>query len=366
MSDDTSNVPPAAPPQAFWRSVYTSGFPDLLEALGVSVLVSTYQVGMVVALRADGDAINTHFREIRAPMGMAVDGPRLAVGTPTAIWEFRDVPEAARRIDPGGKHDACFLPRSAHVTGNILVHELAFGSGELWLVNTRFSCLCTLDRDSSFVPRWRPPFVTADAPEDRCHLNGLAMVDGRPRFVTAHGRSDEPAGWRRDKARGGVVVDVDSGEVVAPGLAMPHSPRWHDGKLWVLNSGAGTLGVVDLATGRVEPVATLPGFTRGLDFAGPYAFVGLSQVRQSALFSGIPITERPTERQCGVWVVDTRTGRVEAFLRFEDTLQEIFAVLVLPGRRYPEIVTDAEKQPEDAFVFTPSPVGGGRAGEPRK
>ena len=196
---------------------------------------------------------------------------------------------------------------------------MAWGAGEeLWVVNTRFSCLCTLDRSASFTPRWRPPFVTALEPTDRCHLNGLGMVDGRPRYVTALGQTDAPAGWRpRARRSGGIVMDVASGELMAQGLSMPHSPRWHAGRLWVCESGAGTLGYVDPRTGRYEAVAATPGFTRGLDFAGNLAFVGLSQVRETAVFSGIPITERlaAEERTCGVCVVDLarrRAGRPPA------------------------------------------------------
>jgi uncharacterized protein (TIGR03032 family) len=230
---------------------------------------------------------------------------------------------------------------------------MAYGGDELWFVNTRFSCLGTLDPSSSFVPRWRPPFVTALEPTDRCHLNGLAMEGGRPRYVTALGATDAAAGWRAGKARGGVLLDVPSGEVVASGLSMPHSPRLHAGRLWVCESGAGTLGVVDASTGRYEPVAAVPGFTRGLDFAGGIAFVGLSQVRESAVFSGIPITERLAEsdRTCGVCAVDLASGNVVALLRFEDAVQEVFAVQVLPGRRYPDLINDDAKLLENSFVL---------------
>jgi uncharacterized protein (TIGR03032 family) len=334
--------PPPAPrqsppsPESPLRSVATSTLPALLREVVGSLLVSTYQSGRVILVRADGGALNTHFRSFPSPMGLAL-GPRyLAIGTAREVWEYRNVPAAARRLDPPGKHDACFLPRACHVTGDIRVHDMAFAGDELWVVNTKFSCLCVLDRDHSFVPRWRPPFISALAPEDRCHLNGLAVVDGRPRYVTALGRSDAPAGWRETKAGGGVLLDVESGEAVASGLSMPHSPRWHDGRLWVLESGKGEIGVVDLPTGRVETVAQLPGFTRGLSFAGPYAFVGLSQVRES-VFGGIPLAARTKERACGVWVVDTRSGATAAFLRFEDAVQEIFEVAFLPGLRFPEL-----------------------------
>src|SRR5262249_54292557 len=153
-----------------------------------------------------------------------------------------------------------------------------------------------------------------------------------PRYVTALAAADTPQGWREHKKDGGVLLDVPSGEVVVGGLSMPHSPRWYHDRLWVLESGKGGLGVVDTEAGRYQGVAELPGFTRGLDFYGNLAFIGLSQVRESAVFSGIPIANRAlAERNCGVWVVDIRTGQTVAFLRFADAVQEVFAVQVLPG-----------------------------------
>jgi uncharacterized protein (TIGR03032 family) len=335
------------------RAAHTPNFPALLRRIGASLLVTTYQAGKLVVVRDEGDHLNTHFRAFQAPMGMALDGDRLAIGTTYQVWEYVNVPAVAARLDPPGRHDACYLPRSGHVTGNIQVHEMAWGAGGvLWVVNTRFSCLCTLDRSASFVPRWRPTFVSALEPSDRCHLNGLGMVDGRPRYVTALGQTDERAGWRANKARGGVLIDVDSGEVLTRGLSMPHSPRWYAGRLWVCESGSGTFGFIDADTGKYEPVAALPGFTRGLDFAGNFAFVGLSQVRESAVFSGIPITERlpESERTCGVCVLDLMSGQVVALLRFDTAVQEVFAVTVLPGRRYPDLINDDEALLERSFV----------------
>ena len=178
------------------------------------------------------------------------------------------------------------------------------------------------------------------------------MVDGRPRYVTALGETDAPGGWRANKAKGGILMDVASGEVITRGLSMPHSPRWYAGRLWVCESGAGTFGFIDPNTRKYEPVAEVPGFTRGLDFASNLAFVGLSQVRESAVFSGIPITERLAEheRTCGVCAIDLTTGQVVALLRFETAVQEVFAVAVLPGRRYPDLINDDDKLLENSFV----------------
>jgi uncharacterized protein (TIGR03032 family) len=357
MSTETSTAAPPAPESTPLRSVHTSNFGPLLEELGVSLLVTTYQAGKLVLLRRnDEGTLNTHFRTFPRPMGLAVAGDRLALGTALEVWEFHNLPAVARGLEPAGSHDACFLPRQAHVTGDVQIHEMAWvpgpnkGDPELWFVNTRFSCLCTREMPYSFVPRWRPRFVSAIAPEDRCHLNGLGVRDGRVRYATALGATDTPGGWRARKKDGGVLLDVAHDEVVAEGLSMPHSPRWYAGKLWVLNSGTGGLGTVDPATGKYEEVASLPGFTRGLDFVGPLAFVGLSQVRESAVFSGIAIADRPVaERCCGVWVVNIQSGRVAAYVKFEDALQEIFAVQAVPFRR-PDVLNDDAARLAESFV----------------
>jgi uncharacterized protein (TIGR03032 family) len=351
----------SGPPLA---SVHTTSLPELLERLGVSILISTYQAGKLIVVRSEGGRVNTHFRNFHTPMGLALLGDRLAIGTRTQVLQYQNQAAVAPRLPPAARaHDACFVPRQAHTTGNIGGHELAFVNGELWAVNTRFSCLCTLAADASFVPHWRPPFISGLAPEDRCHLNALALRDGAIRYVTALGETDAPAGWRATKATGGVLLEIPTGGIVARGLSMPHSPRWHADRLWVLESGAGSLSVVDEPTSQLTHVALLPGFTRGLDFVGPYAFVGLSQVRESAVFSGIPITDRLSveERACGLWVVDVRNGETVAFLRFESGVQEVFAVQVLPGIRYPEILTEeADAETDilaDSFVLPGAAMG---------
>lgn len=333
------------------KSVHTKSMVQILEQTGSSLAVSTYQAGKLVLVRAAEGKVNTHFREMRKPMGIAADAGRMAIGTATEIQVFRNVPASAARIQPQGSHDACFLPRSIHFTGNIDIHEMAWVGEELWSVNTRFGCLCTSDPNHSFSPRWQPPFLSALAPEDRCHLNGLAVVEGGVKYVTALGQTDSKGGWRENKADGGILMDVTSNQMICEGLSMPHSPRWYRDQLWVLESGNGGLCTVDPATGEVTTVVELPGFTRGLDFLGPLAFVGLSQVRESAVFSGIPITERLTERICGVWAVNIESGEIVGFLRFEQAVQEVFAVTVLAGIRMPELVLPGEPLVASSFVL---------------
>jgi uncharacterized protein (TIGR03032 family) len=369
------NAEQAAPPL---RSVHSTTFPQILEKFGASLAVTTYQAGKLVLLRAeprDGTPVlNTHFRGFNKPMGFAWEPGRFALGTNTEVWEFHDLPAVARKLDAADAtthHDAGFLPRSAHVTGDVQVHEMVWvpPSGvasasrlsDLYFVNTRFSCLAQRSGLYSFVPRWKPPFITALGPEDRCHLNGLCLRDGQIRYVTALGQTDTPGGWRDNKRGGGIVMDVRSNQIVVQGLSMPHSPRWHDGRLWVLESGNGGVGIVDERSGRYQEICRLPGFTRGLDFAGPYALVGLSQVRETAVFSGIAIAEMPQDQRCcGVWAIDTRSGQIVGFVKFTDAVQEIFAIQLLRGVRWPEVLNEDPKRiaesyelPEEALKQVP-------------
>ena len=345
----TSPAPPAASEPL--RSVHTSNLSQILQQLGISLVVSTYQAGKVIAIRADGDTVNTHFRIFNKPMGLAADQEKMAVGCAHQIWELRNVAAVAPKIEPTGKHDACYLPRRSHVTGDIDIHEMAYIGDELWFVNTRFSCLCTCDFHHSFVPRWRPPFVSGYSLGDRCHLNGLAVRDNQPRYVTALAETDTDGGWREHKAFGGILMDVQENRILCRGLSMPHSPRWYRGRLWVLESGKGTLAVVDPQAGTWQTVAKFGGFTRGIDFCGDLAFIGLSQVRESAVFSGIPLVEELPERICGVWVVNIQTGETVAFLRFEEAVQEIFSVQVLPEVRFPEIIDWDENLLASSYVL---------------
>lgn len=334
------------------RSVHTSNFAQILSQMGASLLVTTYQAGRLVVLRDDGGVLNTHFRLLSKPMGMALAPNKLAIGTEMEILEFHNAPAVSQKLEPPGKHDVCFLPRTAHATGDVQIHEMAWIGDEVWFVNTRFSCLCTRSHNYSFQPRWRPHFITQLAPEDRCHLNGLCAVDGRPKYVTALGETNDAAGWRLNKKSGGIIMDVDSNEIISRGLSMPHSPRWYRDRLWVLHSGTGGFGYIDQKTGAYESVTELPGFTRGIDFCGPLAFIGLSQVRESAVFSGIPIAERPqAERACGVWVVHIETGETIAFVRFEDSVQEIFSVQVLTNARFPDLVNENHDVIAGSFVL---------------
>jgi uncharacterized protein (TIGR03032 family) len=336
----THQAPAGQPPGTEVGFHYSDGFPQVLQDAACSLFVSTYQAGQLVGVGVADEKLSLSFRGFDRAMGIAVGADVLAVGGKEQVWTLRAHPELAPAIEPAGRYDRCWLPRTSTVTGPIQCHELAWGStdgGEpdLWVVNTLFSCLAGLDPRYSFVPRWRPPFVSQLAAQDRCHLNGLAMRDGSPAFVSVMAVSDEPGGWRQVRNDSGAVLDVASGEAVTSGLAMPHSPRWHEGRLYVLNSGMGRLECVDLATGTRDEVAAVPGYARGLAVHGDLAIVGLSKIRDTAIFGGAPIAAYHDQLRCGVGVVELSTGRTVATLQFDNAVEEIFDVQVVAGARCP-------------------------------
>jgi uncharacterized protein (TIGR03032 family) len=311
------------------RCTHSENLPELLSRLRISVLVSTYQTGHLVVVAVRQGRLVLTFYQFERAMGIAVKPGTIAVCTRKEVWFAREAPDIAAKLEPRGQYDACYLTRTAHFTGDIRAHEAAWVGNEFWVVNTLFSCLCALHPRYSFAPRWRPPFVTALAPEDRCHLNGLAVVGGRPRYVTALAETDSPEGWRAAKSVGGCLLEVPSGRVVAGGFSLPHSPRVCGDHILLLNTGQGRLEKVYPASGKVDPVADLEGVARGLAVHDRYAFVGLSKARPT--LEGVPIVERRDRLRCGLFVVDLRNGEHVAQLEFHTGVEEVFDVQVLPG-----------------------------------
>ncbi len=342
---------------------YTLNWAPILKHLGASLLVSTYQAGKVVVVSRghlpDELDIRLSCHNFERAMGIAVAPGRLAVGARSVVWILRDASAIAPQLDPPGTFDACYLTRAALYTGAINSHELAWADDELWVVNTLFSCLCTLDDQHSFVPRWRPRFISQYAAEDRCHLNAVAMEEGKPRYVTVFGTTDTPGGWRPSKVTSGCLIDVLSNEVAVNGLAMPHSPRIHCGRVWLLDSGKGRLVLADPDKGSVETVAELPGYTRGLALAGSLAFVGLSKVRESATFGGVPIAADRERLKCGVAIVDLNSGKMIGLLEFHTGIEELFDVHLVPGVQAPYLSGPYPDVDQQAPIWlAPSPAVG--------
>jgi uncharacterized protein (TIGR03032 family) len=323
-------------PDEPWVEITSSRqFPAWLAEQRLSLAFTTYQAGklFLVGVQPDG-RLSVFERTFNRCMGLWGDGQTLWMSSLYQLWRFENV------LAPGEQyngHDRLYVPRAGYTTGDLDIHDVAVETGgRVVFINTRFGCLATLSDKASFTPLWRPAFLSKLAAEDRCHLNGLALEDGRPRYVTAVSSSDVADGWRDRRRDGGVVVDVRSNQVVASGLSMPHSPRMYRGRLWLLNSGTGYLGSIDFPGGIFQPLTFCPGYLRGLAFAGDYAIVGLSGPRHDQkTFGGLALDEELAAHgaspRCGLHVIDLRSGDVVHWVRVEGMVSELYDVVALPG-----------------------------------
>jgi uncharacterized protein (TIGR03032 family) len=319
-------------------------FARWLAGTGGSLAFTTYQAGKIFLIGTEPDGrLSVFERTFARAMGLAAsaDGRSLALASHYQIHRFDNV------LPPGEANaqgfDAVYAPHAAWVTGDLDVHDIGFGAdGRPVFVNTLFGCIAAVSDGHSFRPLWRPSFLSRLAAADCCHLNGMAMADGQPLYATAVSRSDIADGWRDRRADGGVVIGVECDDIVCEGLSMPHSPRLHGGRLWLLNSGTGEFGHVDLATGRFEPVAFCPGYARGLAFSGNHAIVGLSQARENRTFSGLALdaalASRDAAPRCGLAVIDLAGGDMAHWLRLEGVVRELYDVVALPGVRRPSAI----------------------------
>jgi uncharacterized protein (TIGR03032 family) len=344
------------------RCLASAAFEDWIANAGGSLCISTYQAGKVAMIGWDGRQVSLLMRDFDKPLGLATAGNRMVLATRNDLCIFANSPLLAHEFVPDqpGRYDALYLPRATYHTGDLHTHDVAISPEGIIITATRFSCLARVSFDFNFVPFWKPRFVTDLVPEDRCHLNGLALYENRPKYVTALGTTDTAGAWRENKATGGIVIDVTTDEIVTKGLSMPHSPRWYNGRLWVLNSGTGELLMIDPASGRQNVVCGLPGYLRGLCFIGPYAVIGLSKIREKHIFGGLPVQTRWEQLRCGLAVVDLRNGKEVGFFEFTEGCEEIYDVQFLPGLLRPMILNlekpaarQAVINPESAFWLRP-------------
>jgi uncharacterized protein (TIGR03032 family) len=321
------------------KLAHSSSFNYWLNSQNISLALTTYQTNRLMLLGINDRGECSMFeRYFERAMGMYASIDHLYLGTRYQLWQFdNDLAQG----DTYKGFDQVYLPRMGMTTGDLDIHDLVVLKEQSpTFINTRYSCLATLGNHCSFQPIWKPQFISKLAPEDRCHLNGLAVRDNEPRYVSSCSRSDVSDGWRDKRKDGGVIIDIKTDEIVATGLSMPHSPRWYNNKLWVLNSGKGEFGYIDLETQQFEPVAFCPGYARGLAFWENYALVGLSKPRNGDLtFSGLELDRRLTAKdtvpRCGLLVIDLENGNIVSWVRIEGLITELYDVQVIPGVKRP-------------------------------
>lgn len=339
LSPDGPTVDSGAEAQAEKTTIsFSLGLADFLAANDISIGFTSYQTGRLYLVgRGPDGKLAVHEAIYPQAMGITADTNRIYLGTLTQVVRMENVLASGHLANE--THDKVYVPRNMQTTGNVDIHELAIrADGQIIFVNTRHNCLSIPSVTHSFKPVWKPEFISGLATEDRCHLNGLAMVDGQPKYVSAVSQSDVKDGWREKRQDGGVIIDVETNEILTDSLSMPHSPRFHVGRVWLLNSGTGELGWLHPTDHAFTPVASFPGFLRGLDFHNDHAFVTLSKPRHGS-FEGLALDKKLENTNnaawCGIQILSLSTGEIAQWLRFDGPITELFDICILPNVKNP-------------------------------
>lgn len=344
----------ALPP---FSCTYSLNIPELLQQLKASIVISTYQAGKVIIIGPKNrDELIQQPRNFPKPMGIAVEKDRMAIATNQQVYVMNNVPDLASTY-PRQPHtyDALYMPTTAYYTSMLDLHDLEFGKDGLYAVNTLFSCISKISDRHSFEPTWFPPFISGVSGDDRCHLNGMALIDGVPRFATALGETDEKEEWRTNMATGGILMDIEKNEVIARNLGMPHTPKYYKGKLYMLLSATGELVEVNQQTGEYEVIKSFDGFVRGMSIYEDYAFIGLSKLRKTnKAFGKLPIAQKSVI--CGIAVVHLPMKSFIGQIKYENSVEEIYDVKILPGHDRPGLLSPMK---DDFLNAIHSPVSNG-------
>jgi len=369
-----------------FSSTSTDNFAKILKALNISLAVTSYQSARLILVRSDGETIDTNLKEFPRPMGIYADEERITLGTFNQVLEFKRSDDILENIKSGSldntgnfskkvlekdkekmrelreqreeeiteikKADSLYLHRASLTTGMINIHDIAWGDEGLWVVNSTFSCLSTLSPDSSFVARWKPKFISELVPEDRCHLNGMAMLDGKPKYVTTFNMEDSRDSWSNGRIDYGTLIDIDTDEVLIEGMIMPHSPKVYKDEVYLCESGLGVVWKYNPTTKVKIEVIKLQGFTRGLYFYGGVMFVGLSQVRASEIKNPTPITTMYDETYAGVWMINLETNEEIGHIKFHGDVDQIYDIAIIPDSSTPELLNSDSSLTRHIFDFT--------------
>ncbi len=325
---------------------YSKSFPKILHKLKSTLIYSTYQAGKVIMISsANGDTITKYAKNFKRPMGIAVseDSKQLAIASKSEIGIFSSNPVlAASYPEQKEKYSHLYIPQSKFNTGIVDTHEIVWSEDELLITNTLFSSISKMSHRYHFDLYWKPDFISSLAPEDRCHLNGVALVDGKPKYVTMFAKTDEAKGWRKLPYNSGMLMDIDTGEVLLSDLALPHSPVVYEGMIYFLLSATGDVMCYDIEKKEAKRLTNFNTFVRGMEVVGDLIFLGLSKIREgSQFFSQLPI--KSEDSYCGIRVINRLTGKEVGGLTYTDRIEEIFAVKVAKGVTSPAILTERDE-----------------------
>ena len=338
MNQD-NNISPQPPSLAPFSCSFSPQLPEFLLKLNCSIAITTYQAGKLILLSpSDENRLITLPRSFSKPMGFDVAGDRLVLATKDEVIFFENSKELAVHY-PNKKntYDSLFVPRATFYTGQVDMHDIALGAEGIWAINTSFSCLCLVTGNYNFIPKWKPPFITELASEDRCHLNGMVLINGKPKYVTALGNTNTPQGWRENIIDGGILMDIEANEIILDKLPMPHSPFMYKGELYLLLSATGEIVKVNIKEKNYEVIKQLNGYCRGMDIYGDYMFVAMSKLRKnSSTFAKLSFAEKADT--AGIKIIHLTTRALTMEMKYETSVDEIYSLKILANTIRPNIL----------------------------
>lgn len=319
---------------------YSPQVPELLNKLKCSIALSTYQAGKIVLIspHPDNEKLISLPRSFQKPMGISVQDDQMVISTKDEVITFQNSKDLATHYpNKQNTYDNLWLPRATFYSGQVDMHDIGFGKDSIYAINTSFSCICKIDGTYNFTPVWKPPFLDKIEQGDLCHLNGMVIQNGLPKYTTALGTSNTPGGWRDNITAGGVLMDVEKNEIILDQLAMPHSPKMYNNELYMLTSANGDFIKVDTENKDYELIKKFDGFCRGLSIHEDFAFIGFSKLRKnSSTFGKLKFSDKANF--AGIKIVHIPTKAEVGEIRYQNSVDEIYEVCVLKDMMRPNIL----------------------------
>jgi len=329
--------------------VHKPSLPGWMKDNNCTFVITSYKSHTLIFLGVRNDTIYTYTMMQERPTGIAIKDDKLYVSNIGNIVTY--VNRGAIETPLNGMFDTNYCVKNINVSAHIDVHDICVSddcqsnksSETLFYCSTGLNSICTPSDKYTCNIYWTPPWIKLNDKgnppnEDRCHLNGLCCLDGKPKYVTAVCMRDYLGAWQ-EHMNEGVVYDVVENKVVCDKLIMPHSPRVYKNKIWILESGSGYFGYID--GGKFIKKTFLPGFLRGLDFIGNFAVICTSLDRHDHAFRDTPVSRKlkadGRDSKCGIWVIDLENFEIESYLHFSD-IKELYDVRIIPNSQTPRVL----------------------------
>lgn len=342
-------------PQIDLQFDYSRYLPNWLNENKCNIAISSYNSHFIFTIGLDDkDQPFLYCKSAPRAMGICYKNNELIASSLGNITTYTNRGELKDNVY--GIFDKNFVPNTTIHRQDVDIHDICkTDDGEIYYISAMFSCICKPSKDNkTFEVYWKPPWISKLAAEDRCHLNGLCCIDGKPRFVSSICQGDIVKTWQeKSRVKQGIIYDLENEEIYCEGLSHPHSPRWYNNKLWLLNSGTGYFGHVEDKK-FVEKVF-IPGFIRGLAFHNNFAVVTTSLDRHNKDFEeyelGDNLEKKGTKGKCGIWIINMESFDIIHNFEFKGDVRELYDTVIIPECRRVRVMDVNDPKLVDNFIL---------------